>query len=337
MKSLSFGYKIIFFFNNIFAVLLVFSYLTSFISPRSFPLSAILNFSIPILWLINLGFALLWFLKLKKHIFLSLIAMALGWFHLQKIFVFSNTEYIKNQGLKVMNYNVMQFYSLVDNQKSTYEDIKNFVYQENPSIFCVQEFKYFKEPTFQHYKYNTVDTSNLSLQSAIYSHYPILNLKRFDFEDSGNSAVYADIAVNQDTIRVFSVHFQSLNLKPDLKKIQDEPKEKLLKRLENTFNKQIRQFKTIEPFISNSTYPIVFCADMNNTSLSYLYRQVLDKNLKDTFLESGQYYGKTFNFSVFPVRLDMIFIDENLKSSNFKNYKINFSDHFPVMTEVHFK
>jgi len=326
MKSLSFGYKVLFFFNNIFALLLIFSYLTSFISPQSFSISALLN----------LGCALLWLLKLKKHIFLSLIAMALGWFHLQKIVVISSTDNLKSSGTNVMSYNVMQFYSLLDNQKSTYEDIKNFVYQEDPKILCLQEFKYFKQPTFPRYNYNTVDTLNLSLQSVIYSHYPILNFKRFDFEDSGNSAVFADIAMNQDTIRVFSVHFQSLNLKPDLKKIQEEPKERLLKRLESTFSQQISQFETLQPFIKNSDYPIVLSADLNNTALSFLYRQIEKHNLKDAFVESGQNYGRTFNFNVFPVRLDMIFVSENLKTSDFKNYNIKYSDHFPVMTEVHF-
>lgn len=334
MKKLSFGYKIFYVINVIISILLALFYLTSFVSPRSLSFLAIVNFGIPLLWVLNLCFALIWLIKLKKYFFLSFIVLALGWFHFQKFFVLKASESDSNFDLKVMSYNVMQFYSLKDNQKSTYEDIKSFVYKENPSVLCMQELKYFKEPIFKQYQYNTLDTTNLSLQAAIYSHHPILNFKRFDFEDSGNSAIYADIEVGKDTVRVFSTHFQSLNLKPDITTINNEPKEKLIKRLELVFEKQLVQFELIEDDITNSPYPVVFCADLNNTALSYLYQQIIDLDLKDSFLESGKYYGKTFNFGVLPVRIDMILISESLKSKNFKNYSVDYSDHFPVMTGI---
>ncbi|RRO12496.1 endonuclease/exonuclease/phosphatase family protein [Flavobacteriaceae bacterium 14752] len=334
MKKLSFGYKILYIINIIFAVILALSYLTSFISPDVLSVFSIINFSIPLLWILNFCFVLIWLLKLKKYFILSFLAIALGWFHFQNLFAFSASEVNNNADFKVMSYNVMQFYSLKDNHKSTYKDIESFISQENPSILCLQELKYFKKPIFKDFKYNTLDTSNLSLQSAIYSQHPILNYARFDFEDSGNSAIYADIVIKGDTIRVFSCHFQSLNLKPDFQVIQKEPKEKLIKRLEKVFQKQLRQFNMLKGDIINSPFPVVFCADMNNTALSYLYQQTIDLNLKDSFLESGQFYGKTFNFGVLPVRLDMIFISDSLNSKGFKNYTVDYSDHFPVMTEI---
>ena len=330
MKSLSFGYKVLFFFNNIFAILLLFAYLTSYISPASLPILAILNFSIPILWGINLLFALIWLLKLKKHIFLSLIVIALGWFHFQKLFVFSKADEVKDEGLKVMSYNIMQFYNLEDKKKSTHEDIKAFVIIENPAILCLQELKKTKQPVLNYFKYKTSYSSEQNLQTAIYSQYPIFNQKLFDFGISNNSAVMADIVVKKDSIRVFSVHFESLNI--DM--IKNQLEEKMLKRLQKTFSRQIDQFEMLNDHISSSPYPVIFCADMNNTAMSYLYRQVIDEGLKDTFLESGYQYGNTFNFKKLPLRIDMIFIDENLKSFNFKNYTVNYSDHFPVMVEI---
>lgn len=334
MKKLSFGYKVLYFINVVLATLLALSYLTSLVSPRTFSFLAIVNFSIPLLWVLNFCFALIWLVKLKKYFFLSFIVIVLGWFHIQKLFVFKSSVSDNSNDFKVMSYNVMQFYSLKDNQKSTYSDIERFIYKETPSILCMQELKYFKTPIFEKFKYNTLDTKNLSLQSAIYSHYPILNFKRFDFKDSGNSAIYADIKVNKDTIRVFSTHFQSLNLKPDIATLNEEPKEKLIKRLQKVFEKQLSQFDLIKEDVTNSPYPIVFCADMNNTALSYLYQQIIDLGLKDSFLESGQYYGKTFNFGMLPLRIDMILMSESLKSKNFKNYSVDYSDHFPVMTEI---
>ncbi len=334
MKKLSFSYKILYIFNVVFAMLLALSYLTSFISPKTFPFLAIVNFSIPLLWLINFCFILIWLLKLKKYFILSLLVMLLGWFQLKNLFVFSNSNFVASQSISVMSYNVMQFYSKSDAKLSTFDGIKNFVDKETPSILCFQEFKNTNQHKFENFKFSSFDSTKIGLQSAIFSQHRIINSKYFDFEHSGNSAVFADIVINLDTIRVFSAHFQSLNLKPDITTLNEEPKEKLIKRLEKVFKKQINQFDLIKDDIAKSPYPVVFSADMNNTALSYLYHQLTGLELKDSFLESGQYYGKTFNFGALPLRIDMILISESLKSSNFKNYRVDYSDHYPVMTKI---
>lgn len=333
MKGLSFGYRIIFLVNNIFAFLLLLSYVTAHISPADYPIAGVLNFSIPFLWIINGFFVLLWLIKLKKQLLLSFIIMGLGWFQIQNLFSFQNNVYRTDQGVKVMSYNVMQFYSKTDKRKSTYADINEFLKEENPDILCLQEYKFNKDHKFPNFKFNVINNDSTALKTVVFSKYPIINSKHYDFGISNNSAVFADIAINKDTLRIFSVHFESLNLKTDITEIKNEPKEKLVKRLSKTFKRQLNQFHDIREDITSSPYPVVLSADMNNTALSYLYRQLKDLHLKDSFLESGRYYGKTFNFNILPVRIDMIFVDEDLKSIDFKNYSVDFSDHKPVMAE----
>lgn len=335
MKSLSLGNKILFILNNIFALLLFIAYLTTFISPLFIKYTALINFSIPFLWVINILFIIIWLIQLKKQVFLSIIVIALGWYHVQKIFVFSNVHHQYSDGLKVMSYNVMQFYSKEDKRKRTYKDIHEFVIKQNPDIVCTQEFKVFDNSLFPEYKYNIESQTSKGFKTNVLSKYPIVNHEKFGFGISNNSAVYADIVKGEDTLRVFSIHFESLNLKPSIENFNEEPKEKLIKRLGKTFTRQIEQLNTLKPHIENSPYPVVICADMNNTGLSYMYRQLVNLNLKDSFLESGHYFGKTFNFGFLPVRIDMILIDESLKSSNFKNYTVKYSDHYPIMTEIH--
>lgn len=329
MKSLSLGHKILFFFNNIFALLLLLAYATSYISPASFPVLAILNFSIPILWGINILFILIWVIKFKKHFFLSLVILVLGWFHFNKLFVFSNTQKIENKGLKVMSYNIMQFYNKDNIQKSTAQDIKDFVVKENPDILCLQEYNYKGINVFDDYNYSTTILKQRTIQTVIFSNYPIIKSKSYNFYASNNSAKMADIKINKDTVRVFDVHFESLNL--DILR----HKGNMIENLKTTFKRQMTQFDKLKIDIQKSPYPVIFCADMNNTALSYLYRELMDVELKDTFLESGRFYGETFNFKSLPVRIDMIFTDQNLKTSNFNRYKVNYSDHSPVMTEIH--
>ena len=336
MKSLSFGHKILFIINNIFAFLLLLGYFTTFISPLLFKITTLLNFCIPVLWCINLLFALIWIIKLKKQALLSILVILLGWFHIQKIFTFNNVEHQYGEGLKVMSYNVMQFYSKEDVRRSTYNDINEFVNKAKPEFLCFQEARIDKKFLFPSYPYKTDKFASAELKTAIFSKYPIIDKKHFSFsEGSNNSAVYADIAIENDTIRLFSIHFESLNLNAIIENERQLPKERLLKKLGKTFTRQINQYHTLKPHIENSPYPVVIGADMNNTPLSYLYRQLIGLDLKDTFLESGKNFGKTYDLGILPVRIDMILIEENLKSSNFKNFDVKYSDHYPIMTEIH--
>jgi endonuclease/exonuclease/phosphatase family metal-dependent hydrolase len=334
MKNLSLGYKIAFIINNVFALLLLLSYLTVFISPAVFPVSGVLNFSIPILWIINALFVILWLLKLKRQLILSVIVMALGWFQLRHIFVIPSQVKYAEKGIKVMSYNVMQFYSKTDKRKSTYLEISEFINNENIDVLCFQEYNTKKENLFPEYIYRTPNNDSNSINSIILSKYPIIKYQNYGFGISNNSGVFADITINSDTIRVFSVHFESLNIRQDADALNSEPKDKLVKRLSKTFERQINQLKESENDILNSPFPVVLAADMNNTALSHLYRGLKNLHFKDTFVESGQYYGKTYSFFELPVRIDMIFIDEGLKSIDFKNYNIDFSDHEPVMAEI---
>jgi hypothetical protein len=169
MKSLSLGNKILFFVNNIFALLLLVAYFTTYISPLFIKYSAIVNFSIPFLWVINVLFLIIWLIKLKKQALLSLIVIALGWFHFQNIFVFNNAHHQYGNGIKVMSYNVMQFYSKEDKRNYSYKNIHDFIIDQKPDILCMQEFKVFDNSLFPEYKYNIESQKSKGFKTNILS------------------------------------------------------------------------------------------------------------------------------------------------------------------------
>ena len=72
---------------------------------------------------------------------------------------------------------------------------------------------------------------------------------------------------------------------------------------------------------------------MNNTAYSWAYKHVKG-DFKDTFLEAGKGFGKTYEFKKFPLRIDYILVDKRLKILNHNNLTQRFSDHFPVMATV---
>ncbi len=332
MKKTKTSHKIIFVLNIVFAAILIFLYATTYISPLDVKIVGVLNlFTIPFI-LINILFLLIWTIKLKKQLLLSLIVLLLGWFHVQKIYKFSsNVEYTAD-GLSVMSYNVMQFYSLKDKRKNTYEDIKAFVDQESPDIVCMQEFAISMENNFKDYKYKVKNDTVDKLKTVILSKYPIIDSQLLDF-NSHNSGIYADIVIQNDTVRVFSIHFESLNIQKDIDVYLERPKLKF-KQFKRVFPRQVNQFNIVEQHIVNSPYPVILCADTNNTPLSYLYNSLTSLGLKDTFKEMGQGYGRTYVFKGFPLRIDMIMVSEELKPLLFKNYDVDYSDHYPILSKI---
>ena len=60
----------------------------------------------------------------------------------------------------------------------------------------------------------------------------------------------------------------------------------------------------------------------------------MKNDLQDSFLEAGNGFGKTYEFKNFPLRIDYIFADKDMKIINHKNYKEKFSDHYPVSATI---
>ena len=77
-------------------------------------------------------------------------------------------------------------------------------------------------------------------------------------------------------------------------------------------------------------YPMIISGDFNNTSFSYVYKEIKG-NLKDAFKESGNGFGRTFDFDFFPIRIDFILTDKRFKIQRFKTFDQHLSDHYPIM------
>ena len=68
---------------------------------------------------------------------------------------------------------------------------------------------------------------------------------------------------------------------------------------------------------------------------SWVYNQIANDK-KDTFLESGEGFGKTFNYW-FPLRIDFILTDKNVSVNSYQSFqKQQNSDHFPILTNISF-
>ena len=345
MKKLSAVNKVIFFINNILALLLLISALASYIKPSTFSAAPILSLATPILLLANIIFVIYWIVfGLKKQFILSLIALIISFFVSPTLYKFSSNNNSSDNGLSVMSYNVRKFniYNWIDDINID-SKISAFISKEDPDIVLLQEFKEsdnfkLKYPNYYHHKIKKVyPTRTITYPSglAVFSKYPIINKGSIDYEPSFSSIIFVDIVKNNDTVRIYNFHLESLGVVPDKEYFGHKYSEKLFNSLSQSFEIQQTEISTLIDHLRGCNYKSIIAGDLNNTAYSWAYKS-LKKDLKDSFLETGSRFGKTYNFKGFPLRIDFIFADKDINIINHKNYKDRYSDHYPIMATVSF-
>ncbi len=244
-----------------------------------------------------------------------------------------------------MSYNVRLFNKFNWNQKANIPtQIAKLVENKNPDILCVQEYSDLEKTQFSEYKYKQVfkEGKNIIVGNAIFSKYKIIDKGVINFPNSTNNAVYADIVKGKDTLRIYSMHLQSIKISTDIgdDEIQkmDESKTKyIFRKISNAFTKQQEQALLLKEHYSECKYKKVICGDMNNSAFSFVYRTIKG-SMQDTFETSGAGFGKTYNFKYYPARIDYIFADKSIQIKSFETLNEFYnSDHFPLISRLEIK
>lgn len=337
MRIRSLFNKFMFYLNFIFSFALLLACIIPYTSSASL---AFISLAVPLLVFINILFLLFWLVKKKFALLLPLSILVYGYFALGTFIGFNGAPKIDNgdDSLSIMSFNSLGFRGKEDEWKSTAGDtIVKFIQKERPDIVCFQEFDYKKIRShyFDEYPYKYVDfefgTDSGRVIQAVYSKYEIIEKEILYFPESSNSAVYVDVKYKMDTIRIYNLHLESLNIRPN--NIKKERSDKLFVRLRDSFKKQQEQSLIVRKHMNTSPYRNIVCGDFNNTQFSSAYFAIRG-DLKDSFLEKGTGYGQTINFWKFPFRIDYILVDPSLKIISHQNYNINLSDHEPIMASI---
>jgi len=243
----------------------------------------------------------------------------------------------KPSDLKIMSYNVWKFNNNGwIKQPSIGDSIIKFLNDQSPDILCVQEHarKRHRQLSKQYpYRSETPYSTKRTIQ-AIFSKFPIVNSGSMDLPDTMNNIIYADIVHIKDTIRVYNIHLQSFSIVPSTDDFSDgEKSERVYKRLVSTFSKQLEQAKIFRDHLTNSPYTNIVCGDFNNTQFSNVYK-IVKGDLKDSFLEEGDGFGRTYNLWKIPLRIDYILADPDFEILSHQNFDERLSDHYPIMATL---
>ncbi len=333
MRKLSIINKLIYVINYIFAILLLIGFVLPYISPKTAPSLSVLSLSVPVLIIVNLLFVIYWLVGLKKQTLLSLFCLGIGYFSSSPLYIFSNSATKATNEISIMNYNVRLFNAYHWFKKEHIPtQIAHFITKENPDIVCVQEYSPLSEITYPFQYIKTLKDKG-KFGQAIYSKYKIINQGSLDFKHTSNNAIFVDVIKNRDTIRIYNVHFESLGLKVNKENLGQKSSEKLIERMGNEFIKQQNQVEQVVAHKNKCKYPVFISGDFNNTAYSWTYNHLIT-NMKDSFIEAGHGFGKTFQLKQIPLRIDFIFADKAFIFTEHKNYNLKYSDHEPIMAKI---
>jgi endonuclease/exonuclease/phosphatase family metal-dependent hydrolase len=339
MKKLSGFNKVVFFLNIVLTVLTVIAYLLPFMAPKVFPLLSVFTLVMPLMLVFNGLFFFYWLFQVKRQMLLSGLVLLLGITFINKFYRFSAKDLEKDPAdFTLMSYNVRLFnlYEWLPDSLIA-QKIPAFVKEQSPDIVCLQEYNKVGDNSFKQYKHKFIYVPRGQAGHAIYSIYPIIASGDIQFPGSANNAVYADIKKGKDTLRIYSMHLQSIKISPDIHENIDEQKGKIIfNRISEAFKRQQQQAELVETHRNACPYPMIICGDLNNSAFSYVYRSVKG-NMRDAFEEAGGGFGRSYNYKYYPARIDYVFADKHMEVKKYDTFSsfIN-SDHFPIMTRLAF-
>lgn len=344
--------NIIFILNLFVSLALFFGWIGSFHYSYHYAFINILALFLPVLYVINLPFLVYWliFSNHKKNSFISFIPLLLCCFIFNRFYNLSSKE--KSIGnISVMTYNIKSFtpyYNLYNEDSAQISKRQNFKLIDSiqPDILCLQEFsergkeirkkfkRYILNSSLDHKKYRP---------TMILTNFPIVHHFSIDFEGDYANNVVADLKIEDDTVRVFNIHMESLSLMSKyMNNIHSEDEAKdaaknYYQNLNNGFQQHQKQIDKIAEEIRRSPYPVILCGDFNNTPFSYEYNKSL-AFLQDTYLVAGSGIIETYHNIPFPTRIDHIFASDNFIINSYQvldHQKI--SDHYPIKVTLSLK
>lgn len=341
MRKLSWFNKIIFSVNVLVVLGTLLGYVLPFLAPKLFPILSVFTLILPSLLLVNFFFLLYWGIQVKKQIMLSAFTLLLGITFITKFYKLTGkNEPATQNDIVLMTYNVRLFnlFKWIPDELVP-QKIKEFVDLQDPDILCLQEYSKSAALSFKQYPYKYIVShgDKIITGQAIYSKYRIIDKGEIKLPNSNNNVIFADLLIQSDTIRVYSIHLQSVSISPDIhEKLDEEKSKRIFRRISSAFKEQQLQSELIQSHMKDASHRKVICGDMNNSAFSYVYSNIKG-DLKDAFIEAGSGFGKSYDFPYYPMRIDYVFVDPSIEVKAFTTYSdFRNSDHFPIVTRLTF-
>ncbi|MCJ8290112.1 MAG: endonuclease/exonuclease/phosphatase family protein [Crocinitomicaceae bacterium] len=346
---------------------LTLSYLSVFVHPETMRFLPLFGLGYLIIVAIHILLLITWiFAKSRIWLWVMLGALLLGGnLHFRSISIgWDDENTLKSQEYKVLSYNVRLFDVYNPSSKDALENkeaIFNFLETSNADIYCFQEFYHqdgsdeyntketltdrLKTP-YHHARLSVSDYRKQSFGVAIFSKHKIVSQGEVSFDEvekTFNYCIYVDVVAKKDTVRIYNVHLQSIHFQKDDYALFNEENPqasnensqafKLLKKVLVAYPIRAEQARKLTEHMKSSPFPIIVCGDFNDAPMSYTYNR-FHRFLDDAFLNTSFGIGRTYAGKVPAGRIDYIFHDQSMGSSNFVIQEEELSDHYAISCSI---
>ena len=355
----TFAKKFLITLNIILALFYLLASLAPYLNPHRWWSVSLLGLFFPFLFASLVLSILFWSLIKWKYALVFFIVLIFGWNSLK-------VSEKQSQALRVVSWNVARFVEIMkNNNKGSQTRLKmmELLKQQNADVLCLQEFHtsserpgYYdnisyiqKQLNYPYYYFSfDEDGSKLYYSSIVFSRLPIIDsgLIIYPRPSLPEVLLHIDVKLNQDTVRIFTSHMQSVQFKKDDYQRIDEIKnyeDSLVTNSRTIFSKlkraiQYRSAQTVivRNQIQSSPYPVIFCGDFNDIPNSYTYYKIRG-DMQDAFLEKGFGIGRTFTALSPTLRIDYILASKQFSILQFNRVTKKYSDHYMLVADLSLK
>ena len=352
--------------NFILAAVFLLACLAPYLNPIKWWFISWLGFIFPFLLILLIVSIFFWIFLKPKYSLLLLVVLLMGYknisvfyaFHFSKEFNYKKPADV----LRVVTWNVARFIEIRKNNNPGSQVRLKMMEQlldQDADILCLQEFhssalndyydniNYIRKKLRYPYYYFSFDSDGAKqyYSSIIFSRIPIIDsgLVYYPRPSLREPLIHADVKFNDDTIRIFTTHLQSVQFKKrdyerinEIKNYEDSivsNSKTIFSKLKTGIQRRSIQANIIKDQLRQSIHPVIFCGDFNDVPNSYTYFTVRG-NLRDAFLEKGSGIGRSFTSISPTLRIDYILTSKDFSVLQFDRIKKKYSDHYMLVTDL---
>lgn len=364
--------KIFFILGISYSIIYILACLTPYINPVNFwPLTFL---ALGFVYLLA-GMLLLFLLSLfifRKRAWIFLLIILTGFQNISSTFGLhygNNFFDDKNKNsLRLLSWNSNYFGDCQiknDSPNSIRRQMFQFIQQSDADVLCFQDFSNFIGTWFfpnvnfirdsLHYpyvyfpiEYSYNDFIPEQYGPSIFSRFPLSDTGRIKYwgDASTETFQFATILFKGKPIKIFNAHLRSMQihtptaspknynfLQADSGVLFHPSTFKKLKQFDKI---HVEQALIIKSELNKNTVPFIFCGDLNAVPTSYVYRQI-SNGLSDAFLKTGFGLGGTYDSISPTLRIDVVLLDQHLKTVQQQTPTLHLSDHYPNVVDIQWR
>lgn len=326
-----------------------------------------ISLAIPYLIVLIFFAIILWCFTRPSMAIIPLLTLCLGFKQISVLFArHFNTDFKDEKdssSIRIVDWNIEGFNGLSSDKakkKLVRSELAESILKLNPDIICLQEFNhsflikgrpfnrtdnidlFTKTHPYHCYAKDNKSENGYATGSIIFSKFPIVDTGKIIYP-KGESALFADIIHEHDTIRIYTTHLQSFKFKKNdydnIEKVEEseddalEASKSVFMKMQPAFNRRAIQAKLLKEWLNKSPYPSVLAGDFNDVPGSYTYFTIRDKR-KDAFLENSFGIGRTFINLAPTLRIDYILPDNHFNVNQYETVDEGLSDHYMLVTDL---